>query len=53
MNDTLRQLESLLREVAEHMASATRTDKIAAVSKLHRIAEIASTLAFTIEGPRR
>lgn len=53
MDDTLRTIELLLREIAEHIAAATRTDRNAAAVKLHRVAAIATTWAFTLESSRR
>ena len=46
--DSLRQIESLLKEVAELLQSPTKASRRAAAQKLERIAAIATTLAFTI-----
>lgn len=53
MNDSIKEIELLLREVVEHLVAATKSDTSAAAAKLHRVAAVASTLAFTISGPRR
>lgn len=46
--DSLRQIEGLLKEVAELLQSPTKASRRAAAQKLERIAAIATTLAFTI-----
>jgi hypothetical protein len=45
-------MHELLDEVAQHMRSARKSDKTAAVAKLNRIAALATTLAFTIQAGR-
>lgn len=53
MDTALSDMQKLLGEIAEHLKSAAKPDKSAAVAKLGRIAALASTLAFTIEARRR
>jgi hypothetical protein len=53
MQQSLSEIQQLLREVAEHLQSPSQTDKNAAAAKLHRVAAIASTMAFTIKAATR
>ncbi len=48
MDDSFKTIQSLLREIAEHLNAGTKGDRAAAAAKLHRVAAIASTLAFTV-----
>ena len=52
MQDTMLTIQSLLTEVAEQLKTGEKADKRAAIKKLRRIAELATTLAFTIEAQR-
>ncbi len=47
--DSLKQIETLLHEVAEHLKSPSKADRRVAAQKLERIVAIASTLAFTLQ----
>ena len=49
----MQSIQKLLREIAEHLQSPTKTDKSAAVAKLRRLAEVATTMAFTLDSGRR
>ena len=53
MDQSIKQMHQLLTEVAEHLTSASKPQRTAAVAKLERIVAIASTLAFTLEAARR
>ena len=48
MDDTLITIQHLLREVAEHLKSRGKSDRTAAAAKLHSIAVLSATLAFTV-----
>ena len=52
MQETLITMQSLLSEAAERLKSSEKADKTAAIKKLRRIADLATTLAFTIESRR-
>jgi len=52
MDSKIITIQGLLQEVAEHLKSGTQQDRKTAAAKLHRIAGIASTLAFTINAKR-
>ena len=52
MQDTMLTIQNLLTEVAEQQKTGEKADKRAAIKKLRRIAELATTLAFTIEAQR-
>ena len=53
MDDSLVTIQTLLRQIAEHLQSPAKSQQNAAAAKLHQIAAVASTLAFTVEGARR
>jgi hypothetical protein len=53
MNDSIKEIERLLREVADHLRAGTPADARKAVAKLERIAALASTLALTVKAARR
>lgn len=53
LNDALRQLDGLLRDVGEHMTQPSKANRRAAALKLERIVAIASTLAATIHTPQQ
>ena len=46
MNESIAQLDTLLRDVVEHLKAGTKPDRRAAVLKLERLAAVATTLAF-------
>jgi hypothetical protein len=52
MNESLSEIQRLLRETADHLNSGTKNDSRKAVMKLQRIAALASTMAFTIQAQR-
>ena len=52
MNETISEIQRLLRETPDHLKSGTKTDTRKAVAKLERIAALASTLALTIQAQR-
>jgi hypothetical protein len=52
MQETMMTMNALLAEVAKQLQSPEKADKRAAVVKLRRIADLATTLAFTIESQR-
>jgi len=52
MNDSIGEIQRLLQEIADHLNSGTKTDTRKAVTKLDRIAALASTLALTIRTRR-
>jgi len=49
MNESMREIQRLLEEVAGHLNSGTKVDARKAVAKLQRIAAVASTSALTIQ----
>lgn len=52
MQDTMMTMQGLLTEVADQLKSTNKADRKAAIKKLRRIADLATTLAFTIEAQR-
>ena len=52
MQETMMTMNTLLAEVAKQLQSPEKADKRAAVVKLRRIADLATTLAFKIESQR-
>ena len=52
MNESISQIQGLLKEIADHLKCDTKTDTRKAVAKLERIAAVASTLSFTIQAQR-
>jgi hypothetical protein len=52
MNESIAQLDGLLRDVVNHLNAGTKPDRRAAVLKLGRMAAVATTLAFTIKSTR-
>jgi hypothetical protein len=52
MNESIAQIDSLLRDVVDHLRAGTKPDRRAAVLKLDRLAAVATTLAFTIKSTR-
>ncbi len=49
MNESMREMQRLLEEVAGHLGAGTKGDTRKAVTKLQRIADLASTSALTIQ----
>jgi hypothetical protein len=49
MNESINEIERLLREITSHLSAGTKMDTRKAVTKLQRIAALASTSAFTIQ----
>jgi hypothetical protein len=49
LNESINEMQKLLREVAEHLSAGSKMDARNAVAKLHRIAALASTSALTIQ----
>jgi hypothetical protein len=49
MNESINEIERLLREITSHLGAGTKMDTRKAVTKLQRIAALASTSAFTIQ----
>ena len=52
MNESIAQLDDLLRAVVDHLKAGTKPDRRSAVLKLDRLAAVATTLAFTIKSTR-
>ena len=52
MKETMITMQALLKEVAEQLKSPAKADKTAAIKSLRRIADLATTLALTIEAQR-
>ena len=52
MNESISEIQRLLREIVAHLSSGTKTDARRAVAKLERIAALASTAALTIQVQR-
>ena len=53
MNESISEIQRLLREAAEHLKTGTPADTRRAAAKLERIAALASTLALTVKAARR
>ena len=49
MNESINEIQKLLREIVEHLSANTKMDARKAVAKLQRIAALASTSALTIQ----
>ena len=49
MNESISEIQRLLREFAEHLRMGTLADARMAVAKLERIAALASTLTLTVK----
>ena len=49
MNETIGEIQRLIREIVAHLSTGTKTDARKAVAKLERIAALASTAALTIQ----
>jgi hypothetical protein len=52
MNQSISEIQRLLQQIADHLKSGTKMDTRKAVTKLQRIAALASTLALTIRVQR-
>ncbi len=52
MQDTMTDMQRLLANVAEQLKSGEKSERTAAIKNLRRIADLATTLAFTIEAQR-
>lgn len=48
MNESISEIQRLLQEIADHLKCGTKTDTRKAVTKLERIATLASTLALAL-----
>ena len=53
MNESIKEIQRLLGEIAEHLRAGTSADTRRAVAKLERITALASTLALTVKTARR
>ena len=53
MNESIIEIKRLLEEIVVHLKTGTTADTRKAVTKLERIAALASTLALTIQAARR
>jgi hypothetical protein len=53
MNENIAEIQRLLQETIEHPKAGTTPDTRKAVTKLERIAAVASTLALTLQAARR
>lgn len=51
-NECIRQLELLLRDVAEHLKDPNASNRRAAVRKLEQVSTLAATLAATVRAQR-
>ena len=49
MNETIGEIQRLIREIVAHLNTGTKMDARKAVAKLERIAALASTAAVTIQ----
>jgi hypothetical protein len=52
MNESVSEMHRLLKEIVDHLKAGTTSETRKAVSKLERIATLASTLALTIQATR-
>jgi hypothetical protein len=52
MQETLMEMQVLMEAVSGQLKSPKKTDKTVAIKNLRRIADLATTLAFTIEAQR-
>ena len=53
MNESISEIQRLLKEIVAHVTAGTTTDTRKAVTKLERMAALASTLALTLRAARR
>ena len=49
MNETIGEIQRLIREIVAHLSTGTKMDARKAVAKLERIAALASAAALTIQ----
>ena len=49
MNESIGEIQRLIREIVAHLSTGTKMDARKAVAKLERIAALASTAALTIQ----
>jgi hypothetical protein len=52
MNESIIEMQRLLKEVVGHLQADTKADKRKAVAKLERIAALASTVALMLKAQR-
>jgi hypothetical protein len=52
MNESIVEMQRLLREVVRHLQADTKADKRMAAAKLERIASLASTMAQMLQAQR-
>jgi len=52
MTESINEIQQLLQEIVAHLSSGTKMDIRKAVTKLERIAALASTAALTIQVQR-
>ena len=52
MNDSIGEIRQLLQEIVGHLEAGTDAEKRRAVTKLRRIAAIASTMVLTLQMQR-
>jgi len=52
MTESINEIQKLLHEIVAHLSSGTKIDARKAVTKLERIAALASTAALTIQVQR-
>ena len=52
MNESIIEMERLLKEVVGHLHAGTKADKRKAVAKLERMASLASTAALMLKAQR-
>ena len=52
MNESISEIQRLLKEVIDHMQADTKADKRKATAKLERMASLASTLALMLKAQR-
>jgi hypothetical protein len=53
MNESISEIQRLLQEIVGHVKVGTTSDTRKAVTKLERIAAVATTLALTLQAARR
>ena len=53
MNESISEIQRLLQEIVDHLKAGTTPDTRKAVTKLERIAALASTVALTLQAARR
>ena len=52
MNDSMIEMQLLLKEVVDHLQVGTKSDKRKVVAKLERMASLASTLVLILRAQR-